>query len=307
MIVWDDTRTIMQRLAQDNSVPAGLQLDLMANVGYKMVLNKLGRQVTEKVLYAATVPTQRAYQLPPDAAWVKNLALYRDAANGDYNTKDNLTEIQSEQAWDGYTQSKISGRPVRYFYRPRFGHGGGLLELDPIPSSADDRLGLTFESTDKDMTKLKYNTGTITVIKGSEVVNGVGTTFASDMQGRYLRLTGDGTDRLWYRVRKRVGNTQLKLENVYEGDGAGGQAYEICEAFNLPEDLQMAPIYYSLWHWWETKKDPVYSSKFQALWEKDLTRAKTWHGSKTRNSIVQYEEPMAPFQGMPGYFPESVS
>lgn len=304
MLIWDDARTTMQRLAQDSSSAAVSQLDLMANVGYKKVLNILGRQVTEKVKFAATVPTQRGYQLPPDAAWVKSVSIL---TGNNATTKRPLEEVQSEEAWDWFTTQNISGEPTRYFYRPRFGHGGGILELDPIPSSDDWRIRLTMEANDKDLSKTKYNTGTISVTKGSTAVVGVGTTFAADMEGRYIRLTADGSDRLWYRVKDFTDTTHLVLENVYEGETQAGAAYEIAEAFNLPEDLQMAPLYYSLWHWWETKKDPVYSTKFKGLWDEDVRKAKTWHGTKTRGGIVHYQDYATPYGAMPPWFPESVT
>lgn len=299
MITYDQAQTISQKLAQDSSSSAVTQLNLMMNVGYKHILNALGRQVTEKVKTASTVADQREYQVPPDCAWVKNVSII----NG--TNKVVLDEVQSEKIWDDYTLNDFTGLPQRYFYRPRFGLGGGLIELDPIPGASTYTIRLTCESNDKDLSKSAYSTGTISINSGSASVTGSGTTFTSDMVGRYLQITADGHDRLFYRIKTFTSTTVIVLENVYEGtSNASGVAYQIVELFQVPEEMQMLPIYYSLWHWWETKKDTNYATKYRALWEDGLARAKTWHATKTRDNVVRYDDFQSPFSpAMPPWFP----
>lgn len=304
MLIWDDARSYMRREAQiGTSDTDGVTfLNMMANQGYKILLAILGRQLTEKVKTASTVASQRGYQMPPDCAWVKNVAILVGT------TKYPLQEVQSEQIWDRYTQNDYTGIPQRFFYRPRFGIGGGILELDPIPGASTYTIRLTMEATDKDLSKDAYTTGTVSVSNGSAVVTGAGTTFTSDMVGRIFQVTSDGADRLWYRIKTFTSTTSLTLENVYEGATGNTLTYKIAEVFNVPEDLQLLPCYFAMWQWFDTKKDPTAALKYKRYWEDGITMARTTHGTKTRENIVHYENFVSPFvPAMPEYFPSQVT
>lgn len=303
MFIWDDARTFMRREAQigTGDTEGVAFLNLMANQGYKILLGVLGRQLTEKVKTATSVAQQRGYQMPSDCAWVKNVSVLVGT------TKYPLQEVQSEKQWDYFTQNDYSGIPQRFFYRPRFGIGGGVLELDPIPGASTYTIRLTIEATDKDMSKDAYSTGTVTVANGDATVTGSGTTFAADMVGRILQVTADGADRLWYRIGEFTDATHLELENVYEGAGGSALTYQIAEVFNLPEDIQMLPCYFSLWQWYDSKKDPTNSLKYKNYWENGVKQARLTHATKTRDNIIHYERFTSPFvPAMPEYFPESV-
>ncbi len=304
MLIWDDARTFMRREAQigTGDTDGVAFLNLTANQGYKMLLATLGRQLTEKVKTATSVASQRGYQMPPDCAWVKNVSVLVGT------TKYPLQEVQSEQTWDYYTQNDYTGIPQRFFYRPRFGIGGGILELDPIPGASDYTIRLTIEATDKDLSKDAYTTGTVTVANGSANVTGSGTTFTSDMVGRIFQLTSDGEDRLWYRVKTFTSTTALVLENVYEGGGTSGLSYKIAEIFNVPEDLQILPCYFALWQWYDSKKDATNALKYRQYWDGGIKQARQTHGIKTRDNIVHYGEFTSPFMpAMPDYFPGEVT
>lgn len=304
MLVWDDARTYMRREAQiGTSDTEGVTfLNMMANQGYKIVLAVLGRQLTEKVKTATSVASQRGYQMPPDCAWVKNVSVLVGT------TKYPIQEVQSEQAWDAYTQNDYTGIPQRFFYRPRFGIGGGVLELDPIPGASTYTIRLTIEATDKDLSQDAYTTGTVTLTNGSATVTGAGTTFTSDMVGRIFQNTTTGADRLWYRIKTFTSTTSLTLENVYEGATAGTQTYKISEIFNVPEDIQLLPCYFALWQWFESKKDTTQSLKYKRFWDEGLRQAKATHGTKTRDQVVHYDTFASPFiPAMPDYFPSQVT
>jgi len=304
MLIWDDARTFMRREAQiGTSDTDGVSfLNLTANQGYKQLLATLGRQLTEKVKTATTVASQRGYQMPADCAWVKNVSVLVGT------TKYPLQEVQSEQHWDYYTQNDYSGIPQRFFYRPRFGIGGGILELDPMPGASTYTIRLTIEATDKDLSKDAYTTGTVTVSNGSANVTGSGTTFAADMVGRIFQITADGQDRLWYRVKTFTDATHIVLENVYEGTGTSGLTYKIAEIFNVPEDLQMLPCYFALWQWYDSKKDATNALKYRQYWESGIKQARQTHGIKTRDNIIHYDNFSSPFiPAMPDYFPSEVT
>lgn len=285
MISWDDAQTISQKLAQDSSASAITFLNMMMNVGYKDILVKLARQVTEQQATASTVVAQRNYQVPPDCNIIKTIVLI------DGSTRTNVMEEPSDRYWEARRYSDIQGKPTRFHFRPRFGVGGGIIQLDPIPSSADYQLEITYEATERDLSNAKVTTGTVALNNNSATVTGTGTNFTADMVGRYLRLSSAGAQRLPYRVKQVASVTSLALENVYHGSNGTGLSYEIFEMFALPEDCQMLPIYYALWQWWDSKGNVLRAAKAQKQYENGLMMAKKTHSTMTRDNIINYETP----------------
>lgn len=75
-----------------------------------------------------------------------------------------------------------------------------------------------------------YNTGTVTVTRSSLTVTGSGTSFTSDMIGRQFRIASSPI----YTIKSVDSITQLTLDNVYGGDTATAQTYEIYLAYVTP-------------------------------------------------------------------------
>lgn len=64
-----------------------------------------------------------------------------------------------------------------------------------------------------------YSTGTVTINNGATALVGSGTTWTSDMVGRYVNLDG-----LWYEITAFTDTTHLTID-TYEGDNLAGSAY----------------------------------------------------------------------------------
>lgn len=281
MISWDDAQLITQRLAQDSSANGIIFQNLMLNVGYKQVLAALGRQITEQQSTATLVPTQRNYQVPIDCNMPKTVVLISGT------NRYPLKEEPSDLYFEARRSSQQTGQPDTFHFRPRFGVGGGVMELDPIPGTAYS-LELTYEATEKDLSKAKYTTGTIALSAGSATLNGSTTTFTPDMIGRYVRPLADGAQRLPYRIKQFSSTTVLVLENVYQGSGQSNMAYEIVELFGLPEDIHMLPVYYALWQWWGSKGNAAKSASFEAQFDTGMVAAKERHSMTVRDNTIDY-------------------
>ena len=239
--------------------------------------------------------------MPSDCLWPKTLELI------DGTTITPLLEIADDKTWSLMKSGNIQGKPTHFHFRPRFGVGGGVLELGPIPSSSSYDLRMFYEAADKSLSKDDYTTGTLAITTGSANVTGSGTTFAADMVGRYLRLTADATDRLWYRIKTVTDATHIVLENVYEGSTISGGAYTIAEMPALPPDMHILPAYYSLMHWWSTKKNAEKTKQFTEWYQLGMRRAKKVHSGVVRDGIVNQEMPAMPFEPYPFYFPTSIT
>jgi len=300
MISWDAAQSNCQDLASDTTTTTLTFFKRMMNTGYKIVLAELGRPVSEKTQTASTVASQQYYQLPPDFNFLKSITL--TVSSIPYV----IQEEESQEMWDYLNQSttQTSNIPQLYFIRPGFGFSGAEVGIYPIPASAGNTIRMVYEATDKDLSVDVYNTGTVTVTNGSATVTGSGTTFTAAMVGRYFQTTNDG---YWYRIASFTSTTVVTLENVFEGTSAAGAAYSISEAFALPEDLQILPVYYALAHYYQIKKSEGDERKFWTLFRTGLEEGKKRHSTKSRSAIIRPKNWRTRFPMYPTYFPSSAS
>lgn len=282
MIVWDDALTISQKLAQDTNSATVTFLNTLMNAGYKEILADLGRPVTEKTKTTTTVAAQQGYQMPADFNWLKSIKV--TVGSTIYTPQ----EEESQEQWDYLNmQTRSDDVPETYFVRPRFGFGGTEVQLYPIPSTSSNTITLVYEAIDKDLSVAKYTTGTVAVTNGSATVTGSGTTFTRAMVGRYFQITDADGDGLWYKVSGFTSATVITLENVYQGTTDASNNYQIAEAFGLPEDLHMLPIYYAVWHYSMFRRDKTRADEYGGLYKLGMSDAKRRYGTKSRSNIIK--------------------
>lgn len=301
MIIWDDVLTISQKLATDTNSANTTFLNTLINQGYKEVLAELGRPVLEKTKTTTTVADQRGYQLPPDYNWLKSVKITVGS------TIYTPIEEESQEQWDLLTQTtQTSTIPQYYFVRPRFGFQGAEVQFEPVPSTAGYTITLVYEAIDRDLSVAKYTTGTVAVTNGSATVTGSGTTFTAAMVNRYFQITDADGDGLWYKVASYTSATVITLENYYQGSTDGSANYQIAEAFHLPEDLHMLPIYFALWHYFSFRRDGEKVVEYKTLYDSGMAAAKRRYGTKTRSNIIK---PKAYPTGSsyPRFFPSNIT
>jgi len=122
------------------------------------------------------------------------------------------------------------------------------------------------------------------------------------MEGRYLKSTDTTSDGQWYRIATQSSSLIVLLENVYEGETKAGAAYQISEAFALPEEMQILPIYYALWHYYSMKRDKDSRQEYKYLYELGLKQGQARHGSKAKSTILRKTKPGGS-ASYPSYFP----
>ena len=84
------------------------------------------------------------------------------------------------------------------------------------------------------------NPGTVSVIAGSAVVTGVGTSFVPDHVGKQIRVGGiGGSSYPTYTVTQVTSSTQLTVDRVWVGPSLSAQAYTLFQCyFAMPDDFQ---------------------------------------------------------------------
>lgn len=289
-------------LASDSGTETTTQAKLFMNLGYKQILARFRRDQNIDRMTASTVAAQRGYILPPNFLRIKSVTF----TYGGILTV--VEHVQSEDVWHPYTEyDQTQARPERFFINNRFGVGGAEILLDPIPSVVGT-LQVIYEATDRDLNVTKYTTGTITLANGSAAVTGAGTTFTNAMVGRYLQATAADGDGLWYRISSYSSATSITLDTAYEGAAYNG-TYQIAEAFALPEEMQILPVYYFAQHYWSKKRNKDKIAEFAGLYRAGIDQGQMDYNSKDDSAKVfnsaKYKSgyPLA----TPQHFPQSVS
>lgn len=289
----------MQKQAQDYTDTGKIFLVMMYNVGYMSLLEEFGRPPVEATA-TLKLASLRSYQMPPDL----NRPVEMEFVNGDKRWP--LTEVADPKRWALIKSGNRTGEPRFFHYRPRFGIGGGIVELDPVPTGDGNTdtylLEMIYEASDRELSKLKYVAGKVQLTNDSVVVTGSSTTFTSDMVGRYLRPTGDGQDRMPYRITSYVSAGEIHLEQVYGGAGslAANLDYEIIEMPNLPSAMHILPCFFSLEQWWSTKGNAIETAKFGGWYRAGLKRARKVHSDSIRDGIIGAQVGMGDL-GLPQY------
>ena len=303
MTIWDDAQQICKDLANDETSGSLTFFKRMMNVGYKLILSDLSRPVIEKTKTAVTVASQQAYQMPPDFLFVKSITVTIGS------TVYPVIEEEAQEYWDYLNlTAQSSDYPQVYFVRPSFGFSGAEILFYPKPSTAGNTITIIYEATDKDLSVDKYTTGTVAVTNGSATITGTNTVFTQEMVGRFFKITdlSDRGDGMYYKVVTFTSTTSTVLENVYEGTTLTGVTYEIDQAFNLPEDMQILPCYYALQHYYAAKRDIEQEKKYIGLFNAGLSGAKLRHATKSRGEIIRPKGWLSRWgYTYPAYFPQS--
>lgn len=303
MVIWDRAQSFCQKWSGDSSSTMLTEFKDLMNIGYKEILHTFDGEETEDVRTTTTQTGIRAIKLPPNYIRIHSVT----ATIG--SQIFTLVEEESQDMWsDRLYLNRNANRPEVYFIRPRFGTGGSEILLDPIPSGTDCTITINYASNARDLEVDKYTTGTITATNGSTTITGSGTTFTLAMVGRYLKVNTAAGDGNWYRITGFSSTTSLTIENKYDGATAAG-AYIIAEAFGLPEDLQMAPVYYAMFHYYlgyRADKDEKRSGIWETRYVAKKTLAENNYKRKGKSNTLREKSRATGWPTLPSNFPENV-
>ncbi len=301
----DDAIRDCQKFGNDTTVDSKTFFKRLLNTGYKQVLAAFGRRNTERTYTSTTrapsdplVYGNRVYMCPPDFLFMKSLTVTVGSQ------KYVVQEEESQEFFDYRTQVQSSGIPNTYFLRPRFGVGGSQFLLDPIPSAASYTLTMVYEPTDADVVAEEISTNSrLTFTNQSATLTASGATFTNAMLNRYVHaIDGDG---LWYQIVAYTSTTSVTLENVYHGSTITTANWSINQLFNLPEEMQILPVYYAMWHYYESKKDVNQALKFKQYFDQGLREGKNRWATQSRGNIIRGKRGFGFGKPYPSWFPNS--
>lgn len=282
MIIWDDAIQTCRDMSGGDLNNDTFFKRLM-NVGYKLCLAEFGSAQEEMTQTASTVASQQGYQFPPNCLFVKSVTM--TVGSVIYP----ILECGDQESWDMMNATtQINDIPMYYFVKPRFGFSGGQVLFYPKPATAGNTITLVYESSDIDLSRNKYLTGTVAITTDTPYVTGTGTTFINPMIGRYFQVTDEVGDANFYKVVNINSSTSLTLENLYEGDTISNVNYQIAEAFQLPEEMMIIPVYYALYNYFTgVRQSEKKAAEFATLFGSAFKSAKERYKNKSRGNIVR--------------------
>lgn len=206
--------------------------DQEANSKYRHICAMKDWSFLERVRTLTTVASVQGVNLPYDCDLVREIAVIPTGSTIRYTPK----LAPTARYWDELNLTPFTSNiPEWYFVR------AGQILLWPTPTSSGNTIYVTQKTRVIDLQFADYTTGNIvSVASGATTVTGSGTTWTSQMVGRYIQITpsvantGDG---VWYEIASVTSSTILELVRAYGGNSivAGSSAYTIGQMPLLPE------------------------------------------------------------------------
>lgn len=200
-------------------------------------------------------------------------------------------EITDEKEWQRINQQSVTSDIPEYFYIR-----AGQFGLFPIPASSSNQVTIYHKPIHKDLSIADYTTGgVLTATNGSASLVGTGTTWATSMAGRFIRITESDTankgDGYWYEISSVGSTTTITLVKPYTGTSiaAGNAAYIIGQVGLLPEDYQEIPVLLATAKYWlgpgnNIAKAKEYREDAKAML-KEMVSA---YSSKSTSPVIDY-------------------
>lgn len=146
-----------------------------------------------------------------------------------------------------------------------------------------------------DMYASDYTTGTITTVataSGVTTITGSGTTWTSQMIGRWIRITATDTantgDNEWYQIQTRASNTSITLSRPYQGIAitAGSATYTIGQMSVVPEAYENAVLNYVLYWHFDRIQDAGQRDRYKMSFAEDIMKIKADYTNQTDTMVL---------------------
>jgi len=222
-----------------------------------------------------TVADQQYYPLPYNCWRIRSVKV--EVSSTIYP----LQEVKDENEWTRLNSVEVSSDvPTHFFIKPSTNEIG----IYPIPSSDGNTITYSFQKRVPDYGETDYSTGTVSVTNGSTAVTGSGTTFTSDMVGRYIKV-----NKYWYKISSVTDNTHLTLLTEYGESTESGASYTISELVPILEGFENVPLYRALEVYFNSRENPVQADRYKILYQNGLSNLYKRDSKTTGDVLLQSE------------------
>ena len=256
------------------------------NQGQQLFKNAARSYWTRQQVTANLVDGQQDYQMPANFVRTTEVTI---TANGIVYP---LVQVLSEHKWN---QLNIIPAVTIYIPTRCFVKGFNVLSVWPAPSTNNiGTLSVSFEPRSRDWnSNLADITGTAAVNNGNTLVTDSGTSFKNFMVGDAFTVT-DGTGGNWYPINNIPTDNTLNLQNYYIDQTNATATYLIGQVPDIPEDYQMALVYFPCYQFMLKRGDSERADHFYGLFNDLLQRYTETYNVKT-TGIVQTKQRGAAF------------
>lgn len=223
-----------------------------------------------------TVAGTAAYQLPFNNKQVVNSTVLIGSVLWQ------PTEVATRKAYDALNVIPFQNDFPQYYYI-----WNNQLLLWPTPATSAQAITINYKKRLRDLSAADYTAGTVSVTSASTTVTGSGTSWTTNMAGRWIQIpmtasnTTSGDDE-WYQIASVANATSLTLLNAYTGQTVSGGTHTIGEVPILPEDYQDLPLYRALYIYFSTiRKDAQQAALNLGLYTEGYKLLDAEYGSKT--------------------------
>lgn len=242
MLSYSESKTLAGTLANNTSTAFLTAFDTLRNIEEKRILSSRNWPFLEKQFTTLTSSSAQFVVLPQYVDRVFTVTV----TVGTYTYSPR--ECPSREAWDKLNMTTTSADiPTWWFVYD------GKVGLFPKPSTSSNTITINGKRLVKDLVIADYTTGGVfESVVDSATLTGTGTTWATSMAGRWIRITESDTtnkgDGFWYQILSVASTTSLTLVRPYKGTAitTGNAAYNISQCSLLPEQYQDLPIYGAL-------------------------------------------------------------
>ena len=288
MLTYSGARALFGKFT-NNDGATNLSLgDTLINEHIRRVLSIMPWPFMEKERTAVTVAGQQYYNLPADCD--KIISDFITVGSYQYRPK----QITSFNDWNFVNSpTGVQGNFTSYYFIKE-----RTIGFWPVPSSSDLTITYDYSKIVRDIVSADYTTGTITTATaGSTTITGSGSSWTSQMAGKYIRITSSNStntgDGLWYLISSVSSATSLTLEDPYLGNNiaAGSAAYTIGDCMVIPERFQIAPVYGAVADYWRMSGDLARSNHFEGMYDKMIQEMKEYEGRKSTDAVIDDMDP----------------
>lgn len=211
---------------------------------------------TTKSMY--TVALQEAYEIPNSFRKLIDMYIYSGDGTSSSDVLYTPEMVFDPTKWKRIKQARYGSQDVPYF---TYVEGRKFL-LQPIPQTSGNLITLRGRLNTRDLTIADYTTGSVvSVANGGTAVVGTGTSWTTDMVGRYIQITettaANGGDGFWYEIAAVADTTHLTLLKPYEGTSiaAATASYTIGQISAIPEAYDIGICYRAAALYWDNQND----------------------------------------------------
>ncbi len=149
-----------------------------------------------------------------------------------------------------------------------------------------DGLKVAFEPRMADMS-IEDTLISVSVVENDRVVSAAGPdTFPPHVVNNCWLHVTDGSDGNWYRITQRINDTNIQLDNYYQGPTTNGVQAIIGQVPQFPEDYHDAPVHYAVQQFFTMRKDLESASFHEKQFDKLFRDYRRTYGNKVTGGVI---------------------